>query len=229
MALLRERIVGQDAVLGQVEALLKVVKADIGERERPLSVDLFMGPTGVGKTEVVRLLAQAIHGRADAFCRIDMHTLAQEHYAAALTGAPPGYVAARKAPPCSTPRLLLAASVGPASCCSMNWRRPAPRCCAACSACWRHGRLTLTAGSRTLDFRNSLIFMTSNIGAQPVQRLRERFARGWRRWLGLVPKGRRARRALTRSSIRSSSIASTASSNSKASTTTGWRRCWRSS
>src|SRR3546814_7587765 len=55
-----------------------LVKVDIGERERPLSVNLFMGPTGVGKTEIVRLLALAIHGRADAFCRIDMHTLAQE-------------------------------------------------------------------------------------------------------------------------------------------------------
>lgn len=67
-------IVGQDEVLAQVEAMLKVVKADIGERERPLAVNLFMGPTGVGKTEIVRLLAQAIHGRADALCRIDMHT-----------------------------------------------------------------------------------------------------------------------------------------------------------
>lgn len=63
MELLRSRIVGQDAVLAQVEAMLKVVKADIGERERPLAVNLFMGPTGVGKTEIVRLLAQAIQDR----------------------------------------------------------------------------------------------------------------------------------------------------------------------
>ncbi|MDZ4193460.1 MAG: AAA family ATPase, partial [Pseudomonas sp.] len=55
-----------------------------------------------------------------------------------------------------------------------------------------HGRLTLTAGSRTLDFRNSLIFMTSNVGAQQAQRYRERFTRGWRRWLGLAPKGETA-------------------------------------
>ena len=73
-----------------------MVKADISERDRPLSVNLFMGPTGVGKTEIVRLLAQALHGRADGFCRIDMHTLAQEHYAAALTGAPPGYVGSKE-------------------------------------------------------------------------------------------------------------------------------------
>ncbi|MDZ4195118.1 MAG: AAA family ATPase, partial [Pseudomonas sp.] len=89
MALLRSRIVGQDAVLAQVEAMLKVVKADIGERERPLAVNLFMGPTGVGKTEIVRLLAQAIHGRVDAQCPNDIHTLAQENNPAALTGAPP--------------------------------------------------------------------------------------------------------------------------------------------
>src|SRR3546814_1199764 len=92
MALLLSRIVGQDAVLVESEAMLRVVKAGIGDPERPLTVNLFLGPTGVGKTEIVRLLAQAIHGKPDAFCRIDMNTLAQEHYAAELTGAPPGYV-----------------------------------------------------------------------------------------------------------------------------------------
>lgn len=76
MALLRARILGQARVLDEVEALLKVVKADIGDPARPLGVSLFLGPTGVGKTEIVRLLAQAIHGRADALCRIDMNTLA---------------------------------------------------------------------------------------------------------------------------------------------------------
>ena len=92
MALLRSRIVGQDAVLAQLEGVLRVVKAGIGDAERPLAVNLFLGPTGVGKTEIVRLLALAIHGKPDAFCRIDMHTLAQEHYAAALTGYAAGYL-----------------------------------------------------------------------------------------------------------------------------------------
>jgi ATP-dependent Clp protease ATP-binding subunit ClpA len=55
-----------------------------------------------------------------------------------------------------------------------------------------NGQLTLAGGSRTLDFRNSLIFMTSNIGAQPANRYRERFTRGWRRWLGLAPRGEAA-------------------------------------
>lgn len=199
MALLRERIVGQDEVLGQVEALLKVVKADIGERERPLSVNLFMGPTGVGKTEVVRLLAQAIHGRADALCRIDMHTLAQEHYAAALTGAPPGYVGSKEGTTLFDAEAIAGSFGRPGIVLFDELEKASPEVLRSLLGVLENGRLTLTAGSRTLDFRNSLIFMTSNVGAQPVQRLRERFARGWRRWLGLRADEAGAReRALTR-------------------------------
>ncbi len=200
MALLRERIVGQDAVLGQVEALLKVVKADIGERERPLSVNLFTGPTGVGKTEVVRLLAQAIHGRADALCRIDMHTLAQEHYAAALTGAPPGYVGSKEGTTLFDAEAIAGSFGRPGIVLFDELEKASPEVLRSLLGVLENGRLTLTAGSRTLDFRNSLIFMTSNVGAQPVQRLRERFARGWRRWLGLrADEAGERERALTRS------------------------------
>ena len=81
MQLLRERIIGQDAALNEIEKMLHVVKADFSSPDRPLSVTLMLGPTGVGKTETVRLIADAIYGRPDAFCRIDMNTLAQEHYA----------------------------------------------------------------------------------------------------------------------------------------------------
>ena len=137
MALLRTRIVGQDAALEAVEALLKVVKADIGDRERPLAVNLFMGPTGVGKTELVRLLALAIHGRADAFCRIDMQTLAQEHYAAALTGAPPGYVGSKEGATLFDVEAIQGSFGRPGIVLSTNWRKPAGRWCAACSGCWR--------------------------------------------------------------------------------------------
>src|SRR3546814_13273544 len=55
-----------------------------------------------------------------------------------------------------------------------------------------NGQLTLAGGSRTLDFRNSLIFMTSNIGARHATTYRERFSRGWRRWLGIAPQGEQA-------------------------------------
>lgn len=189
MALLRSRIVGQDAVLAQVEAMLKVIKADIGERERPLAVSLFMGPTGVGKTEIVRLLAQAIHGRADALCRIDMHTLAQEHYAAALTGAPPGYVGSKEGSTLFDAEAIAGSFGRPGIVLFDELEKASPEVLRSLLGILEHGRLTLTAGSRTLDFRNSLIFMTSNVGAQQAQRYRERFSRGWRRWLGLAPKG----------------------------------------
>ncbi|MGG2395824.1 AAA family ATPase [Pseudomonas sp. SH1-B] len=192
MALLRSRIVGQDAVLAQVEAMLKVIKVDIGERERPLTVNLFMGPTGVGKTEIVRLLAQAIHGRADAMCRIDMHTLAQEHYAAALTGAPPGYVGSKEGTTLFDGEAIAGSFGRPGIVLFDELEKASPEVLRSLLGILEHGRLTLTAGSRTLDFRNSLIFMTSNAGAQQAQRYRERFSRGWRRWLGLAPQGEAA-------------------------------------
>ncbi|HSC83212.1 MAG TPA: AAA family ATPase [Pseudomonas sp.] len=192
MTLLRARIVGQDAVLEQVEALLKVVKADIGERERPLAVNLFMGPTGVGKTEIVRLLAQAIHGRADAFCRIDMHTLAQEHYAAALTGAPPGYVGSKEGTTLFDIEAIQGSYSRPGIVLFDELEKASKEVVRSLLGILENGQLTLAGGSKTIDFRNSLIFMTSNIGAQDARRYRERFQRGWRRWLGLVPQGEQA-------------------------------------
>ncbi|MGY4641849.1 AAA family ATPase [Pseudomonas sp. TE24901] len=183
MTLLRSRIVGQDAALAQVEGLLKVVKADIGERERPLSVNLFMGPTGVGKTEIVRLLAQALHGRADGFCRIDMHTLAQEHYAAALTGAPPGYVGSKEGISLFNSELIQGTYSCPGIVLFDELEKASHEVVRSLLGILENGQLTLAGGTRTLDFRNCLIFMTSNIGAQQARRHRQRFAYGWRRVL----------------------------------------------
>src|SRR5690554_5015323 len=92
----RGHIIGQRAALDEIENMLLTVKADFNAPTRPLAVTLMLGPTGVGKTETIRLITEAIHGKPDAFCRIDMNTLAQEHYAAALTGAPPGYVGSKE-------------------------------------------------------------------------------------------------------------------------------------
>lgn len=187
MELLRARIIGQDAVLEQVEAMLKVLKVDIAEGERPLTVNLFMGPTGVGKTEIVRLLAQAIHGRPDAFCRIDMHTLAQEHYAAALTGAPPGYVGSKEGTTLFDAEAIQGSYSRPGIVLFDELEKASKEVLRSLLGILEHGQLTLAAGTRTLDFRNSLIFMTSNIGAREVSDYRGRYARGWRCWLGLKP------------------------------------------
>jgi len=174
MALLRSRIVGQDAVLGEMEAMLRVVKAGIGDPERPLTVNLFLGPTGVGKTEIVRLLAQAIHGKPDAFCRIDMNTLAQEHYAAALTGAPPGYVGSKEGTTLFDAEAIAGSFSRPGIVLFDELEKASREVVRSLLNVLDSGRLTLAAGNRTLDFRNALVFMTSNIGARQAAR--------WERW-----------------------------------------------
>jgi ATP-dependent Clp protease ATP-binding subunit ClpA len=192
MQLLRARIVGQDAVLEQMQAMLAAVKADIGDPVRPLAVNLFIGPTGVGKTEIVRLLAQAIHGQPDAFCRIDMNTLAQEHYAAALTGAPPGYVGSKEGTTLFDAEAIAGSYGRPGIVLFDELEKASNEVLRSLLNVLDSGRLTLAAGTRSIDFRNSLIFMTSNIGAQDAWAYRERFEQGWRRLLGLRPQGEQA-------------------------------------
>ncbi len=182
MTLLRSRIVGQDAVLGEIEAMLRVIKAGIGDPERPLTVNLFLGPTGVGKTEIVRLLAQAIHGKPDAFCRIDMNTLAQEHYAAALTGAPPGYVGSKEGATLFDAEAIAGSFSRPGIVLFDELEKASREVVRSLLNVLDSGRLTLAAGNRTLDFRNALVFMTSNIGARQAAR--------WERWL--IPRMGRA-------------------------------------
>lgn len=189
MARLRATIVGQDHVLTAMASMLMRVKADIGDPRRPLAVHLFLGPTGVGKTETVRLIAEAIHGNRDGLCRIDMNTLAQEHYAAALTGAPPGYVGSKEGHSLfdadkvqgsfSKPGIVLFDEVEKAS------REVARTLLNVLDT----GRLVMPAGNREIDFRNTLIFMTSNAGASAAEDEARRYDRGWWRWIGLKPGG----------------------------------------
>ena len=169
MRLLRERIIGQDTALLEIEKMLNVVKADFSSPERPLSVTLMLGPTGVGKTETVRLIAEAIYGRPDAFCRIDMNTLAQEHYAAALTGAPPGYVGSKEGHSLFDETAINGSHTRPGIMLFDELEKASPEVIRGLMNVLDTGRLTLTAGTKTIDFRNCMIFMTSNVGAQAAQ------------------------------------------------------------
>mgnify|MGYP002712181459 FL=1 len=169
MQLLRTRIIGQDAALNEIEKMLHVVKADFSSPERPLSVTLMLGPTGVGKTETVRLISEAIYGRADAFCRIDMNTLAQEHYAAALTGAPPGYVGSKEGHSLFDETAIAGSHTRPGIVLFDELEKASTEVLRGLMNVLDTGKLTLTSGTKTIDFRNCMIFMTSNVGAQAAQ------------------------------------------------------------
>jgi ATP-dependent Clp protease ATP-binding subunit ClpA len=180
MERLRARIVGQDQALAEIATALQVIKANVGDPRRPLYVALLMGPTGVGKTETVRLLTEVIHGNSDAFCRVDMNTLAQDHYAAALTGAPPGYVGSKEGTTLLNPELIQGSFSRPGIVLFDEIEKAGKEVIGALLNVLDHGHLTLTSGTATIDFRNSMIFMTSNLGARDVQQYEDSLRRGWR-------------------------------------------------
>lgn len=185
--LLKSRIIGQPDMHDSIADMLHVVKADFGPGDRPLAVFLFVGSTGVGKTETVRVLAEAILGSAEQMCRIDMNTLAQEHYTAALTGAPPGYVGSKEQHTLfdftkiegsySKPGIVLFDEIEKSS-------RDVAR---ALLNVLDSGKLELSAGTKQLNFNNCLIFMTSNEGARELDNYRRKFERGWRKWFQRRP------------------------------------------
>lgn len=186
-SLLRSRIIGQQTVLAAMDDMLHTVKADIGSEQRPLAVNLFLGPTGSGKTETVRVIAEAIHGSADQLCRIDMNTLSQEHYVAALTGAPPGYVGSKEGQTLLDIEAIGGSFSKPGIVLFDEIEKASNEVLRALLNVLDSGRLMLAAGNREIDFRNTLVFMTSNIGAQEVAAFRVRLLLGWRRWLKPSP------------------------------------------
>ncbi|WP_051234764.1 AAA family ATPase [Marinimicrobium agarilyticum] len=176
---LHNRIRGQSAAIGEIIDELVRVKADIADPDAPLAVFLLAGPTGVGKTETVRVLAEAIHGRSDSFCRVDMNTLAQDHYTAAITGAPPGYVGSKEGHSVIDEEAVRGSFSRPGIVLFDELEKAGPEVLRGLLGALDSGRLRLTSGQKTLDFRNSLIFMTSNLGAREVAAQLQRWSRSW--------------------------------------------------
>ncbi|WP_038028597.1 AAA family ATPase [Thioalkalivibrio sp. ALE31] len=198
MSAIRREILGQDDAVAAVERMLRIVRADISDPHRPLHTALFLGPTGVGKTEIVRALARALHGDAEAFCRVDMNTLSQEHYAAALTGAPPGYVGSREGTTLLDQELIEGSLRKPGIVLFDELEKASDEVVEALLNVFDNGLLTTASGERTYSFRNTLVFMTSNLGARRLQQDAER-RQGWLgRWRSRGPQRQRQYRLVER-------------------------------
>ena len=165
---LHERVVGQDAAVRAVADAVRRSRAGLSEAERPVGTFLFLGPTGVGKTELCKALAELLFDDPAAFVRIDMSEFMEQHSVARLIGAPPGYIGYEEGG-----RLTEAVHRQPYSVVLLDEIEKAHRdVFNVLLQVLDDGRLTDGHG-RTVDFANTLIVMTSNIGSEYIQRLIE--------------------------------------------------------
>ncbi len=162
-AQLRRRVVGQDEAVAVLARAIRRGRVGLKEPGRPIGSFLLLGPTGVGKTELCRALAQALFGQEEAMIRIDMSEYAQGHAASRLVGSPPGYVGHEDGG-----QLTEAVRRRPYSVVLFDEIEKAHH------QVWdlllqimEDGRLTDSHG-RKVDFKNTVVVMTSNLGAQAL-------------------------------------------------------------
>ncbi|MBI5764521.1 MAG: ATP-dependent chaperone ClpB [Planctomycetes bacterium] len=165
---LHDRVVGQDEAIRAVSDAVRRSRAGLGDPHRPIGSFLFLGPTGVGKTELCKALASFLFDDDSAFVRIDMSEFMEQHSVARLIGAPPGYVGYEEGG-----RLTEAVHRKPYSVILLDEIEKAHRdVFNVLLQVLDDGRLTDGHG-RTVDFRNTLVVMTSNIGSEYIQQLSE--------------------------------------------------------
>jgi len=161
---LRQRVVGQDEAIRAVSNTVRRARAGLQDPDRPLGSFIFLGPTGVGKTELCKTLAEFLFDDENAMVRFDMSEFMEQHSVARLIGAPPGYVGYEEGG-----RLTEAVRRRPYSVVLFDEIEKAhPDVFNALLQVLDDGRLTDGKG-RTVDFKNTIIVMTSNIGSQWVR------------------------------------------------------------
>jgi ATP-dependent Clp protease ATP-binding subunit ClpB len=163
---LKNRVVGQEEAIRLVSNSVRRARADLQDPNRPIGSFIFLGPTGVGKTELARALAEFLFDDEQAMVRLDMSEFMEKHSVARLIGAPPGYVGYEEGG-----YLTEAVRRKPYSVVLFDEVEKAhPEVFNALLQILDDGRLTDGKG-RTVDFKNTAIIMTSNIGSQWIQDL----------------------------------------------------------
>jgi ATP-dependent Clp protease ATP-binding subunit ClpB len=171
---LSQRVVGQDDAIRAVSDAVRRNRAGLGDPNRPIGSFMFLGPTGVGKTELCKALAEFLFDDDNAMVRIDMSEFMEQHSVARLIGAPPGYVGYEEGG-----RLTEAVRRRPYSVILFDEIEKAHRdVFNVLLQVLDDGRLTDGQG-RTVDFKNTVIVMTSNIGSQQIQELTSKKAEEW--------------------------------------------------
>jgi ATP-dependent Clp protease ATP-binding subunit ClpC len=156
-------VIGQDDAVAAVAEAVRRSRAGLGDPDRPVGSFLFLGPTGVGKTELARSLAGALFGDADRMIRLDMSEFQERHTVSRLVGAPPGYVGYDEAG-----QLTEAVRRRPYSVVLLDEIEKAhPDVFNVLLQVLDDGRLTDSQG-RTVSFKNTVLIMTSNLGSEII-------------------------------------------------------------
>ncbi|MED3727322.1 ATP-dependent Clp protease ATP-binding subunit [Priestia filamentosa] len=163
--ILHSRVIGQDEAVKAVSKAVRRARAGLKDPKRPIGSFIFLGPTGVGKTELARALAEAMFGEEDAMIRIDMSEYMEKHSTSRLVGSPPGYVGYEEGG-----QLTEKVRRKPYSVVLLDEVEKAhPDVFNILLQVLEDGRLTDSKG-RTVDFRNTVLIMTSNVGAEALKR-----------------------------------------------------------
>ena len=162
---LREQLVGQDFATEVVAKALRRSRADLKDPKRPIGSFMFLGPTGVGKTHLAKILAERIFGDQDSLVQIDMSEYMEKHAVSRMIGSPPGYVGYEEGG-----QLTEAIRRKPYAVILFDEIEKAhPDIAQILLQILEDGRLTDSLG-RKVDFRNTILIMTSNVGAHILQR-----------------------------------------------------------